>query len=1212
MVKFQGNVTTDTVTHVDGGNVYDFSFDVFEKPAGESDADYFARFTITPVSGSDVIAVTNVERNTPSTGRTRITLAPPVTVDFTLTYPPTNFGASVGAAVREYTRRPLGLNPAPTNPTPAEKLELRPSTAVFAFDDTLESYVSDYWILELITGDTWRPFQDYVVGDEVQYRDSGGIPRHVFCNFEHTSSEETNPILPSSVSHIANGNGASIPWEPVGAAIDLSTGTFEAPVQILVSDGGAAAIALNGGNQANEDRWFINVGQGTSAIRLPDSQIPSVGDLISFGIGANGTTEEYRVAEVVAVGATSLTSLRFDGSYPAEVEALVDDNTANPVNLFNAGLRTDFGQVDRLVYATEDFSINTEAQDIGHGHITASGIVTANLWQSHRQNLYVAGSVVSDFSLVFDTAGTTVLGFSGRDYIRRAVDNPSSGDVTRPSEETYVWNEGTQSYEGTYWLAVLFAGARWRPHQLYFERDVIEYEGIDNVPRQAFCQVAHTSTADTNPAIVGATIFDVQGHDADHPWEPVGASLNVSTQTGVASADPFQNASTDVLVRGSGLGTDERVGQWFVDLTSAEDPGVGVNIGTLTVPIGTGIAFGTNANTAYELQFSELADPDGDDNEGTRWWFAFADGVAQFVPPEVANGALTARVFLTTARVDYGQITRLVFDEEQFTIETSDPHIGHASIGIKSTGAVSLVADNTFTGENTFENDVNIESPDGVSPGQLSIKRVDTTPTAGDDLGVIVFEGNADNNGTLNANRNYAVIGADIVNPDIATGVSDLAGEFFINVANNGGAGISGNNPNLTVRGGSTSTSRPIVRIEEGTDFFTHLDSTATFNGTISGPGITNSFTALTDSRNLRRAVAGGGMTIVPDTTLRTDTFIANAIVSSGQISLPNQSGVVTATGAVSTINTFITQAAGNTYTVSSDGVSLPVPTPVSTSVDFNTTVLTGDDPLVPAFSGGGSGWEDIANLNSFDNNQPISALIRSSQPGDFILIYLSTSSWGLYEVSAISTQSSGQTQIDVEPRNSAGTPTTGTGTAVGSLRTSYTAGTGSATFSSEFAVNASDTLRYRDANDHMTLEAVFDLVSSGITTNNNNTTFSGAINGASANAMAYLAIQFAAGNPQELVELNYNSTSDTLGGETFRSISAVGQGGPFDGLSPAALTALFAANVYLAYQSTSTVILPDGTETVDQRIFVDTIDRATGTTVTRRDNLIGTEVPQV
>ena len=66
LVQFQGRVTTDTVEQIGGANIYDFEFDVFERPDGESDADYFARFAITPVSGP-AIAVTNVERNTPNT-----------------------------------------------------------------------------------------------------------------------------------------------------------------------------------------------------------------------------------------------------------------------------------------------------------------------------------------------------------------------------------------------------------------------------------------------------------------------------------------------------------------------------------------------------------------------------------------------------------------------------------------------------------------------------------------------------------------------------------------------------------------------------------------------------------------------------------------------------------------------------------------------------------------------------------------------------------------------------------------------------------------------------------------------------------------------------------------------------------------------------------------------------------------------------------------
>ena len=434
LVQFQGRVTTDVVESVGGANIYDFDFDVFEKPTGETDQVYFQRFSINPVSGVEIIQVIDVQRNTPNTGQTRITLQPPINANFTLTYPPTNFGVSVGAAVREYTRRPIGLNPAPENPTPAEKLELRPSTAEFTLDTSLGSYVSDYWILELINGIMWRPFQTYVEGDEVEYMDSQGVARHVLCQEAHTSSEATNPILSSSISHTGTGFSADVtPWAPVGSAIDLSTGTFEAAVQILGSDGNAA-IALNGGSVLNEDRWFINVGQGTSAIELPDAQLPAVGDLISFGTGNVGTTQEYRVA---ARNDDGNTSLRFDGTYPAEVEALVDDRVENPVNLFNAGLRTDFGQVDRFVFDPSDFSINTEAQDIGHAHISVVGkqdtlpfLGTYHLWTGAGGGVPAAVSV--------DTLGYTRREDATHEFATRNAFETDSGREYDEGEIYYV------------------------------------------------------------------------------------------------------------------------------------------------------------------------------------------------------------------------------------------------------------------------------------------------------------------------------------------------------------------------------------------------------------------------------------------------------------------------------------------------------------------------------------------------------------------------------------------------------------------------------------------------------------------------------------------------------------------------------------------------------------------------------------------------------
>ena len=364
----QGNVTTDTITHINSAVNYDFDFDVFEKPTDETDQVYFQRFGINPVSGVDIIEVTNVQRNTPATGQTRITINPSINVDFTLTYPPANLGEAIGATTRNYTRRELEYDGVNDVPRPID------DTYGQIPDPNFNVYVSLYWIASVFDGANWRPHQDYLEGDVVSYLDNLGVPRVVFCREPHTSSEATSPVLSSAVSHTGAGFSADItPWEPMGSTVDLSTGTFDAEVQILVADGGAAAIALNGGDQANEDRWFINVGQGTSAIQLPASQIPTAGDLISFGTGNAGTTQEYKLAEVVAVGDANLTSLRFEGSYPAEVAALVDDNTDNPVNLFNAGPREDFGQIDRFVFDTSDFAINTEAQNIGHAHITVIG-----------------------------------------------------------------------------------------------------------------------------------------------------------------------------------------------------------------------------------------------------------------------------------------------------------------------------------------------------------------------------------------------------------------------------------------------------------------------------------------------------------------------------------------------------------------------------------------------------------------------------------------------------------------------------------------------------------------------------------------------------------------------------------------------------------------------------------------------------------------------
>ena len=374
-VQNKGNVTTGLITHVDNANVYQLPGGVtaLAKPDGETDAVYLQRFTVNSQGDVDSLTVTAV--SIAADGVTSITLSGTgATVDFTITYPPANFGAVVGASVRDYGRR---VTPAPVGtPTDAQKLELRPATAEFAFDETLGVYVSDYWILQLINGQAWRPYQVYVEGDEVEYLDSQGVPRHVFCRFPHTSSAATNPDISSTVLHSGIGFDADSPWEPVGASIDLSTGTNATAVQLMQDKATpgtfvpAVVFGISNSTNPNDPQtWTVIVGDGIGGtVELEGTNLPLVNDLISFGTGNLGTSEEYRIK---TVGGGAITSLTFLGTIPPDVRDLFDSGLL--VNIFDAGDRTDFGQVDRLVFNPIHFTVNTEAQNIGHAHISVVG-----------------------------------------------------------------------------------------------------------------------------------------------------------------------------------------------------------------------------------------------------------------------------------------------------------------------------------------------------------------------------------------------------------------------------------------------------------------------------------------------------------------------------------------------------------------------------------------------------------------------------------------------------------------------------------------------------------------------------------------------------------------------------------------------------------------------------------------------------------------------
>ena len=423
-IQTQGNVTTGLITHIDSANDYQLpgGATAVARASDETEDEYNARFTINSEGGVDTLTVTNVVINS-GTGVTTISLSGTgATVDFTVTYPPANFGSNIGASTREYIRR---ATPAPTGtPTDAQELELRPITADFSFSAALGVSVSDYWIRVLINGSAWRLHQDYIEGDEVEYVDSQGIPRHVFCKVPHTSSERTNPDLSSAVSHtgLSADFDMETPWEPVGGSIDLSTGTSATQIQLMqdkATEGTflpAVIFGLSESSDPNQPQtWSVIVGDGVGGTaQLEEGNLPIANDLISFGTGNTGTTEEYRV---ISVSGGAVTTLVFSGRRPLDVRALFDSGVL--VNIFDSGMRDDLGQIDRLVFDPADFIVNTEAQNIGHGHVSLhpdeivsrevlrnSDAQTVDQWIDETRNADGTEGANTALNFVFDAAFT--------------------------------------------------------------------------------------------------------------------------------------------------------------------------------------------------------------------------------------------------------------------------------------------------------------------------------------------------------------------------------------------------------------------------------------------------------------------------------------------------------------------------------------------------------------------------------------------------------------------------------------------------------------------------------------------------------------------------------------------------------------------------------------------------------------------------------------
>ena len=327
------------------------------------------------------------------------------------------------------------------------------------------------------------------------------------------------------------------------------------------------------------------------------------------------------------------------------------------------------------------------------------------------------------------------------------------------------------------------------------------------------------------------------------------------------------------------------------------------------------------------------------------------------------------------------------------------------------------------------------------------------------------------------------------------------------------------------------------------------INSDIIINGQLSGSGVTDSFNLLTSNRGLYRAVQGSGIFINTDTSARTNTFNSSTVVSQGEITLPDMSGIVTSTGSESSINTFLDQASQARYKDSTD-----------TDILNGLVGITGGNRPGLLTTGGVAGannlflstagksatsvWEDVRilsiNENQTGSTQPIRLMFENSLVGDFIFIRVDNENWAIYVVTAeaaldgAAVLSMGVEILQPVSLSNSGSASTSPADVVGSLRTSYIPPA-----SGTFEIDARTALRYRDGNSHLTATAVYDLVSSGITSDGIDITVAGNINNSPSNSMAYIAMQFNADGNSVLV-LPDDTFTDQTNADTYISYTSI------------------------------------------------------------------------
>ena len=449
----------------------------------------------------------------------------------------------------------------------------------------------------------------------------------------------------------------------------------------------------------------------------------------------------------------------------------------------------------------------------------------------------------------------------------------------------------------------------------------------------------------------------------------------------------------------------------------------------------------------------------------------------------------------------------------------------------------------------------------------LSLNKRSISPEAGDDLGALKFLGDINSTGTVQNDYVYGVIGASIVDRGITprgvlhinvadgseatAGVDDsqiritgkAAGGATINVASDTDLVVGGD---LTVTGDVTNNGTLSVVdfiVPSGGTSNARFNAPTQINGLLTGSGVTNSWAALANARGIRGNLQGSGVSISQDTTGLYDIFSANTVVGRGEISIPSVSNVVTMTGEAQSINTFLAEAATLGFGNLTDGTdySTAVAPILLTGNIVRSFSLTADPDFLFSTSTEGNGnfianWSETQSISALGN--PTNTSFEQVTNGDNLFVYQDNNTWAVFEVDSFGTISgSTDIYINVTHVDSLGTPTTffsgvtNKDTRLVFSKRSIQENSGVFSYTGEYIFDSAEGIRYRDADNILGVEAVFDLNSSGLTSDGVNLTSAGNLNSSPVNTMSYLAIQF---NSTFVEILADNYFTDQVSGDTY------------------------------------------------------------------------------